>query len=358
MIKINNLNTDWIKKVSADNHNVDRILIEKVIRVLLLLEGLVKQKLHFVFKGGTSLMLLLNSSKRLSLDADILMEWKPENLEQLLDEICFMQGFTRKEISSRSVTSRIEKAHYKFYYQPLYKTIKDEEFILLDILFEKVQYERIIEVPLQSIFIPSEGEPLLVKTPSLEDIAGDKLTAFAPNTSGIPYKKGGESRSLEIIKQLYDLGCIFESISDIMIVRQTFWRFATTELFYRGLDNLTADDILEDIYQTCLCIVTRGRDGIGSFDELQEGINKIVGYIFSENFHLQKAIIWASRVAYLVMLIKHNKSRLEKYSNTVNMFEWKIEDQLNTKLNKLKKSSPESFFYWYKILEIIKNVNI
>jgi hypothetical protein len=34
----------------------------------------------------------------------------------------------------------------------------------------------------------------------------EKLTAFAPNTTGIPYEKNGHSKSMEIIKQLYDIG--------------------------------------------------------------------------------------------------------------------------------------------------------
>ncbi|MFC2086893.1 nucleotidyl transferase AbiEii/AbiGii toxin family protein [Bacteroidota bacterium] len=60
-------------------------MVEKVIRALLLLEGLVKQKLSFVFKGGTALMLHLNSTKRLSIDIDIIMPEKPKNLEQFYD---------------------------------------------------------------------------------------------------------------------------------------------------------------------------------------------------------------------------------------------------------------------------------
>ena len=37
--------------------------------------------------------------------------------------------------------------------------------------------------------------------PSFEDLLGDKLTAFAPNTTGIPYFKKDDSMSMEIIKQ-------------------------------------------------------------------------------------------------------------------------------------------------------------
>lgn len=45
-------------------------LLEKMIRALMLLEGLSKSGLTFIFKGGTALMLLLDSAKRLSIDID------------------------------------------------------------------------------------------------------------------------------------------------------------------------------------------------------------------------------------------------------------------------------------------------
>ena len=62
------INIDWLSYVSKKN--TDKILIEKVIRAFLLLEGLVREDVEFVFKGGTALMLLFNSTKRLSIDID------------------------------------------------------------------------------------------------------------------------------------------------------------------------------------------------------------------------------------------------------------------------------------------------
>jgi hypothetical protein len=66
MININEISSEWLTQVSKQHHNADKILAEKVIRALLLLEGLAKQKLTYVFKGGTALMLHFNSIKRLS----------------------------------------------------------------------------------------------------------------------------------------------------------------------------------------------------------------------------------------------------------------------------------------------------
>ena len=63
MINQQNISREWIENVSKTNRNADKMLVEKAIRAFLLLEGLVKQNIDFVFKGGTALMLHLNSTK-------------------------------------------------------------------------------------------------------------------------------------------------------------------------------------------------------------------------------------------------------------------------------------------------------
>ena len=160
MIDKENITIDWINKVSKENRNADKILVEKVIRALLLLEGLVKEKLPFTFKGGTALMLLMDSTKRLSIDIDIILPKSPDNLEEILDGVAKEQGFIRKELQHRSTKSKIKKEHYKFFYTPIHKSNKEEEYVLLDILYEDVNYESIEKIPIQSTFTPIKGKPL------------------------------------------------------------------------------------------------------------------------------------------------------------------------------------------------------
>jgi hypothetical protein len=197
--------------------------------------------------------------------------------------------------------------------------------------------------------VPETSAPLTVNAPCIEDITGDKLTAFAPNTTGIPYYKREDSMSMEIIKQLYDIGNLTDVVTDVEIIKSTFREFALTELSYRGQDSLSVEDVLEDIYQTALCIVTRGTDGKGDFNLLQQGIQRVTSFIFSENYHLDKTIIHASKAAYLAALIKNDSGSMEKYSNPLQMKDWVISENLNPKLNRLKRTNPEAFFYWYKI---------
>jgi len=354
MIKKESIEINWINKVSLANKNADKILIEKVIRSLLLVEGLKKQNIDFVFKGGTALMLLLDTPRRLSIDTDIILSSEINEFEGLLKNVVNEQFFSRFELQERKTDSKIKKAHYKVFYSPTHRTQTEEEYVLLDILFEKVQYKKVTAIPISSPFLQTEGTPITVTVPSLEDILGDKLTAFAPNTTGIPYFKKGNSMSMEIIKQLYDIGNLADVIEDIEIVKSTFLVFAKTELAYRKMEDLSEKDVLEDIIQTALHIISRGNAGKGNFNELLGGIRRISRYIFSETFHLEKAIVLASKAAYLAALIKYDIKSIEKYDNPSQINDWNIDNPLWSRINRLKKSNPPAFFYWYKIHQIIK----
>ena len=141
-------------------------------------------------------------------------------LKRLINNVGKRQGFTRVELQTRDEKSKIKKVHYKFYYLPQYQTIGAEDYILLDILFEKTNYQKIIQTPIISPFVPIKGEPLKVNVPSFEDILGDKHTAYAPNTTGIPYLKKRRSMSMEIIKQLYDIGNLFDKADNLSIIKK------------------------------------------------------------------------------------------------------------------------------------------
>jgi len=296
-------------------------------------------------------MLLLNEPKRFSIDIDIIVPQKPKDLQQKFDKIIESSVFTKVQVDERKSKSSIDKAHYKFFYDAKTKSLGSEQYILLDILYEKSHYGKdIIELEIVSPFISSEGKNQLVTVPKSESILGDKMTAFAPKTTGIPY---GIEKEIEIIKQLFDVGNLFDIIEDIEIVSKVFNLFAQTELEYRSKSDLVPKDVLEDIFQTSIVISTRGQSGDGDFEELQKGIKNIKNYIFSESFHLEAAMTPASKAAYLSVLLKTQQKEVERYSNPKEIKDWVIEKPFEIKLNKLKKSNPEAFFYWYKTYKLI-----
>lgn len=351
MIDSGVLHIDWINEASAKNNKADKILVEKVVRALLLLEGLSASGFKFIFKGGTALMLMQGSTKRLSIDIDIIVPDKVE-LDQIFETIVKNKGFTRFELQERKVLSTIQKAHYKFHYMPAHKTAQAEEYVLLDILFEKSQYQQINSIDIDSTFVFQKGSPLQVQVPDFDDIMGDKLTAFAPNTTGIPYEKGGQSRAMEIIKQLYDIGNIFIDIKNPSITAATFHAFAKTEMGYRDIKGDT-NLVLDDIIDASLTISTRGQLGGGKPDALMHGIAQLKQYIFSENYHIEKAITHGARAAYMAAIIKTDAKTINRFADPMEIKDWIIANQQYNKLNKLKKSNPEAFFYWFNALTLL-----
>lgn len=351
MIKKDTYTIEWIKNVSRNHRNADPILIEKAIRALALLQALVINKLDFVFKGGTSLLLLFEHPKRLSIDIDIILNNHAVDLEPLFTKIASDTNFIRWEEQTRKKSSTIEKAHYKFFYTPIHKTNKEEEYILLDILFEANHYPSLTKYPIKSSFLQLEGEDIMVVAPIGEGLLGDKLTAFAPNTTGIPYEKNGDSMTMEIIKQLYDINNLFDISSNMEEVRSSFSNIAQVELQYRNHTDKSIEDVYKDIIDTSLTICSRGVLGAGNYSQLQDGIQRVSRFIFAETFHLDKAITAAAKAAYLANWISKDGGQFNRYSNNVSEIkEFNIEDPAFNKLNKLKKSNPEAFYYWYHII--------
>ena len=299
-------------------------------------------------------MLLTNSAKRLSIDIDIIMSENKKGINEIFEAFAKQQGFNRVEMQHRNTASTIDKAHYKFFYTPVHKTYAGEEAVLLDILFEGNNYKNISLHEIKSDFLVTTAKLAQVNIPSYEDLLGDKLTAFAPNTTGIPYFKREDSMSMEIIKQLYDIGNIFDVAQDLEVIKTTFVKIAKTEMVYRELKNVTTADVLDDIYQTSLCLSLRGAVDKENFYLLQQGIQRVERFIFSEPYHIEKAIPHSAKAAYLSNLIAKDQKTFEKYKDPKQVADAVIEQAHNTKLNKLKKSSPEAFFYWWKATQLLE----
>ena len=351
MIAQKSITKEWIDAVSKSN-KADKILVEKAIRALILLEGLSESGLDYVFKGGTALMLLFNSGKRLSIDIDIIIPDREKDLTEILQNICETKGFIGFEKQERVSDTAIDKEHYKLKF--ISALNNQESHILLDILKEDVHYQDIIEFPIDSMFVSQENEPIMVRLPDFNNILGDKLTAFAPNTTGIPYYRGDKEMGMEIIKQMYDIGCLCDKADNPEVVSAVFSTFAKTELLYRK-NSGSIENVLDDIIETALSICLRQSQGNADFSVLGKGITQIKPFIFSESFHLEKAITYAAKTAYIASVIKHNAKQIRRFSQGVDMKEWIITEPMNTKLNKIKKFDPEAFFYLYQMAEMEKN---
>lgn len=356
MIHPDSRTIEWMKHTAIQNSFSDITLIEKTIRAFSLLESLALSGCPFVFKGGTALMLHLNSSKRLSIDIDIICP-PGTNIEEYLQKNAQKYGFGEVKLVERINAHNVPKTHAKFFYQVIYVTSTDTECILLDVLFEDVHYNNMVQLPIQSRFLKFEGEPVFVNIPSSDDLLGDKLTAFAPNTTGIPYFKGEKDCSMEIIKQLFDIASLFDITDDLTIVSDTFCKFAAIELQYRNLDPKNIAQVFDDIFQTSLCICLKGQTDPENFKQLQNGIKRIQNFIHSEKYNIDSAVANASKAAYLSVLIANEITELCHFdpNNIEHLRNSTIQGPLPSKLNKLKKANLEAFFYWNEISKLKTN---
>ena len=293
MIALLSFSADWIIQISK-KYKADRILVEKSIRALSLLEGLAESPLPFVFKGGTALMLIFREPRRLSIDIDIILPPNTAGLNAVLQQVALVKNFSRIEEQTR-VFGAVPKGHYKFFYPSAVES--KESYILLDILFEHVPYNQIIELPIDNIFLSTEGENRVVKVPDVNNLLADKLTAFAPQTIGVPYRKGNNECGMEIIKQLYDIGLLFDKADDIKTIAAVYRTIALQEIRYRGTQ-CSVEDILHDTMNHALAICFRqGRNNV-EYPVLVRGIKQASSHIFSESYHLEKAILSAAKAFY------------------------------------------------------------
>lgn len=367
MIENTSFTKEWLDTFRAkkEHKGIDVTILEKMIHALSLLEHLKLAGLDFVFKGGTSLVLLLKEGNRFSIDIDIISSVAREPLETILDTVVTNSHFKSHKLNERrSYKEGVPKAHYTFEFDSVYNP-NVPGTILLDILFDSPHYPELIESSVEISWV-SVAEPVTsITTPSINAICGDKLTAFAPETVGIPYYKGDRLFTMEICKQLFDLGKLFENITDISIVKTSFSAFAKAELSYRSSDesfnkrNLKETDVLWDTINTCTIIAKRERNPTAEskkkFQELNLGIRSFgSAFLMTGNFRIEEALAASARVAYLnAILLQDDITEIEYYEGQ-DISELAIEKADWVFLNKLKRQPDKSiFYYWFKAVELL-----
>lgn len=186
--------------------SADPTLFEKAVHALELVAMLKRSELPFLFKGGTALLLLLSTMKRLSIDVDIVTNVEKEAVEHALDFCCREGRFTGFEEDVRK--SPIPKGHYKVFFETEIGLGSGD--ILLDVVFEDPGYsteEKLLKTP----FFEPEGDTDTVNVPTPAAFLADKLHVIPPYTTGIPIEKEQE---LQRIKQLYDIRVLFDECHD------------------------------------------------------------------------------------------------------------------------------------------------
>lgn len=299
MMKQENYLLENIKRIQNESKS-DPAIIERVLFAFGLLEALRKVNLPFIFKGGTSLMLLLNEPKRLSTDIDIIVD-PSVDVDPYLEKAEIIFPFKYKEEQHRKGKNAIEKRHFKFYYAS--PRMNNDFHIILDIVFEQNPYLKTVEKPIENSLLITEKPNLSVSLPSIECILGDKLCAFAPKTTGVPY---GIGKELEIIKQMYDISTLIDHIKDFKMVKDVYRICVKTESAFRG-EEFAVEDCLNDTIETCLSIISKGKLYPEHYSDLISGIKKIRSHVFQGQYTAEVASEDACKILYLSACILKDK---------------------------------------------------
>lgn len=370
MIDKVSLSEKWLAE-KRKQYKKDPGIMEGMIHALYLLDQLKLTGLDFIFKGGTSLILLMEKPLRFSVDIDIIVrpDLKREELENYLSQIVKNSEFLRMEVDERrSYKEGIPKAHYKFIYRSNVSTknkagdivANPEREILLDVLFAENPYPVLVERKIQTDWVKMKGEPLTVATPDINSIAGDKLVAFAPTTTGVPY---GAAKEREIIKQLFDVGNLFHLLGDIEVFKKSYHTSAEGEIKYRPERKIASvEDILRDTIATGIIIARRefhaadDEDSKTKYSEINTGINQFGHFVFEGNFRIDHAQVASAKAAYLsAVILTGYEGKLELFDSAVGMQEYLVTHSEYNFLNKRLKfvANGEALFYWHQTLKLL-----
>ncbi len=99
-----------------EKHKTTYELTQRAIFALALVETLVKTGMEFIFKGGSSLMLLCKMPRRLSTDVDILVA-PGTDVENYIAKAARIFPFISCQESVGKSVKTISKKHFRFQYQ-------------------------------------------------------------------------------------------------------------------------------------------------------------------------------------------------------------------------------------------------
>jgi hypothetical protein len=360
MILPSSYKKEWIEEKRTTYPKSDPTIIEKVIYALALVEQLTQINFSFIFKGGTSLLLILPEPKRFSIDVDIVTTETRAKVEETLTSICTRGIFTKWMLDEfRSYNTDIPKAHYFLFFK---SNLDDRErVLLLDVLYEEHGYPALINAPIVNEWIQADNNDSRVQIPSIDSITGDKLTAFAPNTIGIRFRVEHPDgriteKQMEVMKQLFDLGILFERVNDLKNFKISFENTSQKEIAYRTGQHITTENVLNDIINTSLMISSWGKffDPNKDFIHVGTGLFQLKPFIYNGAFRIDEAVLASSKAAYLAAIILTNyEGEINRWQDGDDIMKYRIEPMDYNFLNKRRNIPGCPLFYWYHTLSLL-----
>lgn len=338
--------------------------LERCIHALELVSRLSEAGLDFVFKGGTSLVLLLNPVRRLSIDVDIATPEPIERIKAVLDQVAKGRPpFSRYEHQTKRDRDAPPTRHFKIYFPSVAGQVA-ESYILLDVLTDGHGYpvteRRVVTAP----FIRPEEQTEVV-LPTVDCLLGDKLAAFAPRTIGVlydPLDRDGRPRErdpLQIVKQLFDVGHLFAEATNLEHALATYRVTFENQNRYRG-GGFSLDQCLNDTIEAAKTLCLTPSDPMREHSEhqkiLRSGQKGLGSHLLTEPFTFDRhARVAAARAALLATMIKLGltsevpRTIAHSVPGAAGLGRIRLSAQRADLFAVLRPTSPEALYYWSMI---------
>lgn len=318
-------------------------IFEKAVYALNLLPSLLDVYPNLIFKGGTAILLHQYPPLRLSIDIDILLPEKAKNsINDKLAAVASASGIF-KSIEEDVRKSHIPKAHFKFFYGSHFS--KREQNILLDVVFCESPYPKVVKKPFKGNAFILKDTNAVVTIPTAEGLFGDKLTAMAPKTLGLRLDYG---RDMEFVKQIIDLGGLFELVSSVDEIKNALENTAEQENSFRRT-HFTLDEVREDIldvaWKYSQWMVKGGDSSFKEIGSINRGLERLRNHLVDNaDSGILKLIF--GKIAYVLKLISEPKpAKILKTADVSMLKELRLEGKFKI-LEGLRKTQPEAYSYW------------
>jgi len=237
-----------VDHIEKNRKNTSAVLAEQVVHSLELVSLLVYEGLDFLFKGGNSLLVLLEHPQRFSIDVDIASGETKEHVEEILDKLVKDSDlFTRWERRVHKTKPWLPMTSYYMFYNS-YFTDPAETNIMLDVQLKMTRYEKIQKPVCCGNFYQSETKVWL---PSISSLIGDKLLTLGPSTLGIPLNKNKEAQRL---KHSFDVSLLAENSPSVEKIRESI-NFCMEQENALQKKNLTIKEVYEDTINLCRSVL-------------------------------------------------------------------------------------------------------
>ncbi len=335
--------------------------LERCIHALELVSRLSGAGLDFVFKGGTSLVLLLNPVRRLSIDVDIATPEPLERIKAVLDQVAKERPpFSHYEHQEKRDRDAPPTRHFKIYFPSVAGQVA-ESYVLLDVLTDAHGYPVTERRSVTTSFV-QPVEDIQVVLPTVDCLLGDKLAAFAPRTIGVlfhPLDRNGRARPsdpLQIVKQLFDVGHLFAEATNLDHALATYRATFETQNKYRG-GGFKLDQCLDDTIEAArtLCLTPSDQAAAHTAEQkiLRSGQRGLGSHLLTEPFTFDRhARVAAARAALLATLIKHGmanevpRSIVGSIPGAADIGRIQLSQTQAALQSILRPTAPEALYYW------------